>query len=100
MTDVGVLALTNDAWSRAPVGGSRGVGRSHGIYIAVFFRTLGTDGCNATNVKNFEAWTITNYAVSAAQEAVLQCDDTMNDRLAEIATSLDNIYEYREELAV
>lgn len=27
------------------------------------------------------------------------CDDSMNDRLAEISTVLDNIYEYREELA-
>ena len=72
---------------------------SNGIYIAIFFRSLGTDGCGPTNVKNEEAWRITNYATAAAQEAVLMCDDSMNDRLAEISTVLDNIYEYREELA-
>ena len=73
--------------------------RSNGIYIAIFFQSLGTDGCGETNVKNDEAWLITNYAISAAQEAILLCDNTMNDRLAEISTVLDNIFEYREELA-
>ena len=74
------------------------MGYSHGIYMAYLFYGLGTDGCDDTQVKNEAAWTVTNYAAAAAQEAVLMCDDSMNDRLAEIETAMANIYEYREQI--
>ena len=72
---------------------------SHGIYMAYLFQKLGTDGCGEDNVKNHAAWNITNYAISAAQEAVLLCDPSMDDRLAEIELVFADIYEYREQLA-
>lgn len=84
-------------WVEWGGGGERAV--SHGIYIALLFQRLGTDGCGPTNVKNADAWRITNYAISAAQEAILMCDSSMNDRLAEIETALPYIHEYREQFA-
>jgi len=96
--NAGHLAFSDLCAIGADKGGILKIAQDHGVMVNPLIAALSQDGCKAGQLAPDLGWHIVDFATSAVLEETLQCGTSMTAQLANIATAVPNVQEYKEDL--
>lgn len=96
--NAGHLAFTEICALLPDQGGIIQVAENYGVKVPALLKTLGRDGCAATQLAPAAGWEIINYASTAAFEETLQCNGGSAGYLSQLPARFTDVVEYREAL--